>query len=83
MIFLASRNTYGVTQMAKRFKRKQNRGNRTSKIRIANRSFIRVIFQNLESIGLVEKTDKTTSGRTLTREGMRFVDKCAVEAVKL
>jgi small subunit ribosomal protein S19e len=63
----------GVQKLRKKFGRNKNRGSKPNKASLSSGAIIRSIVQQLESAGLIEKTDDN-QGRRMTTNGMKFVD---------
>ena len=70
------RKIVGVSRLRTRYGSKQNRGVRPEKFRKSSGKLIRVILQQLESAGLVEKFVESgkRAGRKLTDKGMKFME---------
>tara|TARA_Y100000310_G_scaffold121316_1_gene120122 strand:- start:1953 stop:2354 length:402 start_codon:yes stop_codon:yes gene_type:complete len=62
----------GVNKLKTRYGGKQNRGQRRSKFKKGSGKIIRVIMQQAESAGLVQKIEK--QGRTLTDKGKSLIE---------
>ena len=62
----------GVQALRKKFGRNKNRGSKPNKAALASGAIIRLIVQQLESSGLIEKTE--SNGRKLSLNGKKFVD---------
>ena len=65
----------GVNKLKTRYGNKKNRGQRRSKFKKGSGKIIRVILQQAESAGLVEKAQKP--GRKLTAKGKELVERAA------
>jgi small subunit ribosomal protein S19e len=64
----------GVEKLRTRYGSKKNRGARKSKFKKSSGKMIRVILQQCEAAGLVEKMDTLQHGRRLTEKGRLFLD---------
>ena len=64
----------GVEKLRTRYGGKKNRGGRRSKFMKSSGKLIRVILQQCETAGLVEKMDTLQHGRRLTEKGRLFLD---------
>ena len=71
----------GVGKLRTRYGSKKARGGRPSKFRKSSGKIIRVILQQAEKVGLVEKIDKNQFGRRLTQHGRAFLDGVAKETL--
>lgn len=69
----------GVNKLRTRYGAKKDRGGRPSKFRKASGKIIRVILQQAEVAGFVEKVDHLQFGRKLTKKGRDFLDSVKVE----
>ena len=68
----------GVNKLRSHYGSKKNRGDLPEKFYKASGKIIRVILQQLESAGLIEKQSKGIHrGRILTAKGRSFLDKIA------
>ena len=67
----------GVERLRTRYGGKKQRGQRPPEYRKGGGKIIRVILQQAESYGLVEKVKEKKSGRKLTKEGTEFMEKLA------
>ncbi|MFA5020063.1 MAG: 30S ribosomal protein S19e [Candidatus Pacearchaeota archaeon] len=67
------KNTIGVNKLRTRYGGKQNRGVRPDKFKKGSGKIIRVILQQAEQAGLVEKSDKK-AGRRLTEKGRKLLE---------
>jgi len=70
-------NILGVNKLRKMYGKRVNRGVKPEKKRKAGGKIIRVALQELEQLGLVEKTDK--GGRRLTPKGISLLDNISKE----
>ena len=69
----------GVGKLRTRYGSKKARGGRPSRFRKGSGKIIRVILQQAEKAGLVEKIDKIQFGRRLSQHGRAFLDDVAKE----
>lgn len=69
----------GVGKLRTRYGSRKDRGGKPEKFKQASGKIIRVILQQAESAGLVEKLDKLQYGRRLTQKGRDFLDSIEVE----
>lgn len=72
----------GVERLRNKYGSKKNRGVRPSKHKKASGKMIRVMLQQTEKAGLVEKMDKMQFGRRLTQQGRDFLDSIKIENKK-
>ncbi len=70
------RGTVGVNRLKTRYGGKKNRGMKPERFRKASGKIIRVILQQAEAAGLLEKfsDSKKRSGRKLTDKGKEFLE---------
>jgi small subunit ribosomal protein S19e len=68
----------GVGKLRTRYGSKKDRGGKASKFRKASGKIIRVILQQAEAAGLVEKVSRLQYGRRLTQAGRDFLDSIEV-----
>jgi small subunit ribosomal protein S19e len=73
----------GIGRLRTRYGAKKNRGGRPSKFYKSGGKIIRVILQQAEEAGLVEKLDKMQHGRRLTAKGRDFLDAIEVSEPKI
>lgn len=68
--------TVGVNRLKTRYGSRKNRGFKPEKFKKASGKIIRVILQQAESAGLLEKTKETgkKAGRKLTEEGRKLME---------
>ena len=66
--------TVGVGRLRTRYGGKKNRGMKPEEFRKASGKIIRVILQQAEKAGFVEKIKDKKSGRHLTEKGKEFLD---------
>jgi len=64
----------GVERLRTRYGGKKNRGGTPSEFRKGSGKMIRVILQQAEEAGFVEKLDKGKKGRKLTLKGKEFME---------
>ena len=76
------RGVVGVNRLRTRYGCKKSRGVRPSKFRKGGGKIIRVILQQAEKAGFVEKVEKLQHGRRLTQKGRDFLDAIKVEENK-
>jgi small subunit ribosomal protein S19e len=72
----------GVGKLRNRYGSKKDRGVRPSKHKKSSGKMIRVMLQQAELAGFVEKLDKIQFGRRLTDKGRNFLDSIKLEGVK-
>ena len=72
----------GVGKLRTRYGSKKNRGGRRKKFFKGSGKIIRVILQQAEVAGLVEKVNRMQHGRRLTVKGREFLDGIEVEEKK-
>ena len=68
----------GVGKLRTRYGTKKDRGGKPDKFRKSSGKIIRVILQQAEAAGLVEKVTKFQFGRRLTQRGRDFLDSIEV-----
>lgn len=68
----------GVGKLRTRYGSRKNRGARKDKFMKASGKMIRVILQQSEAAGLVEKVSNMQHGRRLTEKGRKFLDSIKV-----
>jgi small subunit ribosomal protein S19e len=73
------RGVVGVGRLRTRYGSRQDRGGMNDKFRKAGGKIIRVILQQAEEAGLVEKVSRLQHGRRLTQAGRDFLDSIEVE----
>jgi small subunit ribosomal protein S19e len=73
------RGVVGVGKLRTRYGSRQDRGGRADKFKKSGGKIIRVILQQAEAAGLVEKVVRMQFGRRLTQEGRDFLDSIEVE----
>lgn len=69
----------GVEKLRTRYGSKKNRGVKKSKFKKSSGKMLRVILQQCEKAGLVEKVEGQQFGRRLTEKGRKFLDAIKVE----
>jgi len=69
----------GVGRLRTRYGSRKNRGGRPGKFKKASGKIIRIILQQAEAAGLVEKMTRLQHGRRLTQKGRDFLDSIDVE----
>ena len=74
------REIVGVGRLRTRYGSKKGRGGRPSEFRKSGGKIIRVILQQSEKAGFLEKTVGKKSGRKLTAQGKEFLEDIAKEA---
>lgn len=75
-------NVVGVGRLRTRYGSKKNRGMKPEKFKKASGKIIRVILQQCESAGFLEKTQEKRAGRKLSEYGRKFLDDIAGEILK-
>ena len=68
----------GVNKLRTRYGSKKDRGGKPDKFKKASGKIIRVILQQAEAAGLVEKVERLQHGRRLTQKGRDFLDSIEV-----
>ena len=76
------RGVVGVSRLRTRYGSRKNRGMKPARFRKAGGKMIRLMLQQAEKAGLVEKIDKSQHGRRLTVRGREFLDNIAKEINK-
>jgi len=69
----------GVGKLRTRYGSRKDRGGKPDKFKKAGGKIIRVILQQAEAAGLVEKIMRLQHGRRLTQQGRDFLDSIEVE----
>ena len=69
----------GVGKLRTKYGSRKDRGGRPDKFKKSGGKIIRVILQQAESAGLVEKINRFQFGRRLTQKGRDFLDSIEVE----
>jgi len=64
----------GVGRLRTKYGSKKDRGGKPDKFKKAGGKIIRIILQQAEEAGLVEKMNKLQHGRRLTKKGREFLD---------
>ncbi len=72
----------GVGKLRTRYGSRKDRGGKPDHFRKASGKVIRLILQQAENAGLVEKVDKMQYGRRLTAKGREFLDSIKVEKIE-
>lgn len=72
----------GISRLRTFYGGRKERGHKPEKFRKASGKIIRVILQQLESAGLVEKGKQGKRGRILTENGRKFIAKVFTEVKK-
>ncbi len=67
----------GVERLRTVYGSNKRRGHRPEHFRKSSGKVIRVILQDLERAGLIEKVSKPIKGRKITKEGQRMLDRIA------
>lgn len=73
------RGVVGVGKLRTRYGSKKDRGTRPDEFRKASGKIIRVILQQAEEAGFVEKVTRLQHGRRLTKQGRDFLDSIEIE----
>ena len=68
------RGVVGVERLRTRYGNRKNRGMRPAEFRKSAGKIIRVILQQAESAGLVEKSKGKRAGRQLTAQGKKLIE---------
>jgi small subunit ribosomal protein S19e len=76
------KGTIGVNRLSTRYGSKKARGMQPSKFFEGGRKIIRVILQQAEKSGLVEKIKEPKPGRKFTKKGKQFMDQVAASMKK-
>jgi len=71
------KGTVGVGRLSNKYGSKQDRGMKPSKFKKSSRKIIRVILQQAEKAGFLEKVKEGRHGRRLTKKGKEFLDQAA------
>lgn len=71
------RGNVGVSRLRSRYGGRKNRGMRPEEFRKSGGKIIRVILQQAEAAGFLEKTDGEKSVRKISEKGMRFLEETA------
>lgn len=72
----------GPERLSNYYGSRKNRGSMTDKFFPGSTKVIRVILQQLEKGGLVEKSKTKKKGRILTKKGFEMIGKAGLEKVK-
>jgi len=70
----------GVQRLRTRYGNKKNRGGKPSKFKRGSGKIIRVILQQAEEAGFVEKSEGVKKGRKLTAKGKTFMESVNVSS---
>jgi small subunit ribosomal protein S19e len=68
------RGVLGVSRLRTRYGGRKNRGMKPAEFRRASGKIIRLILQQAEKAGLLEKSDGKRKGRKLTKKGVKFME---------
>lgn len=68
------RGVVGVNRLRTRYGGRKNRGGQPARFRKASGKMIRIILQQAEKAGIVEKVNNQQHGRRLTAKGREFLD---------
>ena len=68
------RGVLGVSRLKTRYGGRKNRGMRPEEFRKGSGKIIRLILQQAEKAGLLEKTSGKKPGRKLTAKGIKFLE---------
>ncbi len=71
------REVVGVERLRTRYGGRKKRGSEPSKFKKGGGKIIRLILQQAEKAGLLEKADGKKKGRRLTKQGKEFMEKVA------
>jgi small subunit ribosomal protein S19e len=71
---LYTKGILGVNRLRTRYGGKKKRGNRPEKYKKGSGKIIRIILQQAESSGFVEKSNNKKAGRKLTDKGKQFLE---------
>lgn len=72
---ISLRGVVGVERLRTRYGSRKDRGMRPAEFHKSGGKMIRVILQQAESAGLLEKAKGTKAGRTLTAKGKELLEK--------
>ncbi|MFH1802685.1 MAG: 30S ribosomal protein S19e [archaeon] len=72
----------GVERLRTRYGGRKNRGQRPAEFRKGSGKMIRVILQQAEAAGFLEKVKEKRSGRKLTEKGKQFLESISVKGGK-
>ena len=76
------RDIVGVGRLRNRYGGRKNRGMKPAKFRKGGGKIIRLILQQAERAGLVEKAKEKRAGRKLTAKGKEFMEKVSEVKIK-
>lgn len=68
------RDTVGVERLRTRYGGRKKRGSKPAEFRKASGKIIRMILQQAESVGFLEKSKGKKAGRKLTEKGKQFLE---------
>jgi len=68
------RGTVGVERLRTRYGGRKKRGSKPAEFRKAGGKIIRIILQQAESAGFLEKSNEKRTGRKLTEKGKSFME---------
>ena len=68
------KGTVGVSRLRTRYGSKKNRGNRPERFKKGSGKIIRIILQQAEKAGFLEKVVGKKAGRKLTSKGKEFLE---------
>lgn len=68
------RGTVGVERLRTRYGGRKKRGSKPAEFRKASGKIIRIILQQAESAGFLEKSKEKKAGRKLTEKGKKFLE---------
>ena len=74
------RGVIGVNRLKTKYGGRKNRGTKPAEFRRASGKIIRVILQQAEKAGFIEKTQGKKKGRQLTKKGLAFLNEIAGKA---
>lgn len=80
---LYKKGVVGVNRLRVRYGGRKDRGARPKEFRKGSGKIIRVILQQAEKAGFVEKVNGKRKGRQLTKKGKEFLDKVAEKVLKI
>jgi len=76
------RGVVGANRLRTRYGGKKNRGGKRSVMRKGSGKIIRLILQQAEKAGFLEKTEGKRKGRRLTKQGVKFLEDIAEKIKK-
>lgn len=77
-----TRKIVGVSSLRVKYGSRKNRGMKPERFRKASGKHIRIILQQAEAAGLIEKIKGKQAGRRLTTKGKEFLDNLAKSLLK-